>query len=230
MVQPTNSPACSISSPESFESIPRVFRQLMPRRPSSAIKYTFSLSHREASPAAGKKKVPANAISHPCLGHQGKGVTGRSRSAPMPSGAHPPLPTSKPNLVASCSERCKLHAATHAASITTFNKELPKACRSRMRINIACNHVAYHRCHTDDTAVHNATELLLPIRSGPLAKDRNSLACPTNICRYPGAKLHLHESWACGTIDPPIRNPLPCLCTRTLRYVEYPNPGSSENK
>ena len=98
-----------------------------------------------------------------------------------------------------------------------------------MHINVAYNNVAYHRCHTDDTPVHNATELLLPIRSGPLAKDRNSLVCPTNICRYPGPKLHLHENWACGTIDPPIRNPLPCLCTRTLRYVEYSNPGQFTN-
>jgi hypothetical protein len=45
---------------------------------------------------------------------------------------------------------------------------------------------------------------------------------------HPGAKgkgVHLHENWACGTMNPTIRIPLPCLllsATRELRYVEYP--------
>ena len=82
---PSNSPVCITSSsppPESFEIIPRVPRPLMPRDPNSAIKYpltihdntsTSTLVSSRSLPRCRKKKVPATAISHPCLGRQQQG-------------------------------------------------------------------------------------------------------------------------------------------------------------
>ena len=164
---------------------------------------------------------------HPCLGSRVKRNRGRKTIRTHAIGISSALPDSKAKprrVAATCTLQHTSHSSQTFVSRAAEGLQEPNAhCKRR---DVACNNPAYHR---RATAKHLSTmppSCLSPIRSGPLAKDRNSLVCPTNICRYPGPKLHLHENWACGTIDPPIRNPLPCLCTRTLRYVEYRNPGS----
>ena len=147
----------------------------------------------------------------------------------MPSGSHPPCPCQKPNLVASCN----LQAATHAASITNLRLS---TCRrlagaectlqtSRRRLQQSSLSPLRHR----KTPVHNATELPFAHPIWPFSEG-SQFACLSDkhMQVHPGAKgkgVHLHENWACGTMNPTIRNPLPCLllsATRTLRYVEYP--------
>jgi len=127
----------------------------------------------------------------------------------MSSGSHPPFPTtatSKPNL-SSRPARCNTRPRRHNLR--------PRAAEGLQEPNAHCkrrlDNAAYQRCANAkqlSTMPPSCFRLLFAIRSGPLAKDRNSLVCPTNICRYLAAKVaasHLHENWACGTMNPPIK-------------------------
>lgn len=143
----------------------------------------------------------------------------------MPSGSHPPFPSqTQESQTSSRPARCNTRRI-----VTTFDVELPKACRSRMRMSTSLRPCSLSPLRHCKTPVHNATELLFAHPIWPFSEG-SQFACPSDkhMQVHPGAKgkgVHLHENWACGTMNPTIRNPLPCLllsATRTLRYVEYP--------
>ena len=126
----------------------------------------------------------------------------------MSSGSHPPFPstaTSKPSLSsrpAPCNTR---------RIVTTFDVELPKACRSRMRMSTSLRPCSLSPPRHCKTPVHNATELLFAHPIWPFSEG-SQFACLSDkhMQVHPGAKgkgVHLHENWACGTMKPPIREP-----------------------
>ena len=186
---------------------PRGSRQTMPRGLNSAarsfvqassVMSVVSLRVSEASPAARKKKVPALAIrSLPrAKGNRDKTtrihVVGIHSAVPEPQSQTPSRPA-----------RCNLRRR-----ITTFN---PRARR------IAGAGGAYSSLRAVQPIIDAALTkhlstmpptCLSPIRSGPLAKDRNSLVCPTNVCRY----LRLHEKVGWRNDTPVDQIPLPCFC------------------